>query len=506
MAKTMKRAYRAALKIAEVAIATCGRGGILRSTMKNLCKHQTTHQEPKGEGKDCDRMRTFPPGGMLEEIRRNDAERHPLGKTRGIASIGRSRLGPQTVKNINIGTLSGAACFWALLVLGAASARADEATTPPNGEQQATVQAAQPSSPLMAPSITGPLAIPQPSPKYTLGPLGDIYVDGIGSDIVQWQNNPFPGNRAWQPDLANGQLFVQKPDGLIQFYADVGAYSVWVLGSRNVSTAQATFGTNSPDGTLWGWFPTGYVKIAPSDNFSFQAGKLLTLIGAEYPFSFQNINPERGIVVTQLPAFSKGAQADYKTGPLALSLSFNDGFDSGVYNWISGAATYTLNSSSSFKFVAAGNAGKTNIATVRTPLLQNNSEIYNLIYTYKSGPWIIQPYFSATHVPTSTSIGITSSASTFGGSVLADYSFGGGFFLGGRLEYIGTTGSNNLLYGPDSGAFAVTVTPAYQYRNFFLRGGFAWVKANNVTGGLGLGPSGTNNSQTRVTIDAGILF
>jgi Putative beta-barrel porin-2, OmpL-like. bbp2 len=415
----------------------------------------------------------------------------------------RWRLGLNPVKNINFGLLLGTACSWVLLLLGCASADADEATTPPYTEQQATEQAAEPASPLMGPSITGPFVIPQPSPKYTLGPLGDIYVDGIGAGIVQWQNNRFPGNRAWQPDLSNGQLFIQKPDGLIQFYAEPGAYSIWVLGSRNVSTAQATFGGS---GNLFGWFPTGYLKIAPSDDFSFRAGKLQTLIGAEYPFSFQNINPERGIVVTQLPAFSKGGQADYKIGPLALSLSFNDGFDSGVYNWITGAATYTLNSSSSFTFVAGGNAGKTNVATTRTPLLQNNSEIYNLIYTYESGPWIIQPYFSATHVPINTSIGITSSASSFGGSVLADYSLGGGFFLGAWLEYIGTAGSNDLLYGPGSGAFAVTVTPAYQYRNLFVRGGFAWVRANNVTTGLGFGPSGTNNSQTRVTIDAGILF
>ena len=98
--------------------------------------------------------------------------------------------------------------------------------------------------------------------------------------------------------------------------------------------------------------------------------------------------------------------------------------------------------------------------------------------------------FFATHVPTNASIRITPSASSFGGAVLADYSLGGGFSLGARLEYIGTTGSNNLLYGPGSGAFAVTVAPAYQYRYFFLRGGFAWVRvrANNVTAGLGLVP------------------
>jgi hypothetical protein len=97
------------------------------------------------------------------------------------------------VKNIDVGLLLGTACSWALLLLGAASAGAGEATTQPYSEQQAVEQAAEPSSPLMGRSITGPFVIPQPPPKYTLGPLGDIYVDGIGAGIVQWQNNRFPG-------------------------------------------------------------------------------------------------------------------------------------------------------------------------------------------------------------------------------------------------------------------------------------------------------------------------
>ena len=100
---------------------------------------------------------------------------------------------------------------------------------------------AAPTSPLIAPSITGPLAIQLPPPKYTLGPLGDIYVDGIGSGLVQWQNNPFPGNRFWQPDLSNGQIFVQKTDGIFQFYAQAGAYSISSLGTPYISAAQATW-------------------------------------------------------------------------------------------------------------------------------------------------------------------------------------------------------------------------------------------------------------------------
>jgi hypothetical protein len=400
------------------------------------------------------------------------------------------------VKN---GIVSGTVFACGFFAAGATSAWADEPSPP--GEQPAAEQPA-PTSPLIQPTLTGPLTIQLPPNKYDFGPLGDIYVDGIGSGLFQWQNNvvPFPGNRAAQADLNNGQVFIQKTEGLVQFYAQGGAYSLPALGLPYITTQKATFNN------LWGPFPQGFLKLAPTDNFSIQGGKLPTLIGAEYTFSFQNINIERGLLWNQENAVNKGVQANYTIGPVALSLAFTDGFDSGVWNWVTGSATYTLDSSNSFIFSAGGNAGSTNVNTLRSPLLLNNSQIYNLIYTYNSDPWIIQPYFQATHVPTNNKVGITSSASTFGGAVLANYSLGGGFNLGGRVEYIGTTGDNNLLYGPGSGAFSISLTPAFQYNYFFARGEFSWVKANSTTAGLGFGPSGTNTSQTRLLIETGILF
>ena len=388
---------------------------------------------------------------------------------------------------------------------------APPAGAPPGAAAAPAAAPAPPTSPLIAPSITGPLTIQLPPPKYTLGPLGDIYVDGIGSGLGQWQSNPFPGNRSWQPDLSNGQLFVQKTDGIFQFYAQAGAYSISSLGAPYISAAEGTFGYQVPayqtgTGNLWGWFPQGFVKIAPTSNFSIEGGKLPTLIGAEYTFSFENINIERGLLWNQEPAVSKGAQANYTIGPVALSLSFTDGFDSGVYNWVTGSATYTLNSANSFEFAAGGNAGSSNVATLRTPLLQNNSQIYNLIYTYNADPWIIQPYFQATHVPVNNGIGISSSASTFGGAILANYDLGHGFNLGGRLEYIGSTGSNSLIYGPGSGAFSATITPTFQWQYYFARAEVSFVKANGVTSGFGLGPNFNGNSQTRVMVETGILF
>lgn len=424
-------------------------------------------------------------------------------------------------------SLSGAAFAWALLGLGGAAAWADQfaqlpsapapppppaapaAGAPPGTAAAPAPAPAAPTSPLIAPSITGPLTIQLPPPKYTLGPLGSIYVDGIGSGLFQWQNNVVPGvpgNHASIGDLNNGQIFVQKTDGLVQFYAQAGAYSVTSLGLPYTSTALSTWGSSSPAGNLWGWFPQGFVKVVPTDNFSVEGGKLPTLIGAEYSFSFENINIERGLLWNQEPAVSKGGQANYTWGPVAFSLSFTDGFDSGVWNWVTGSATYTLNSANSFEFAAGGNAGSTNINTLRTPLLQNNSQIYNLIYTYNSDPWIIQPYFQATHVPVNNKIGISSSASTFGAALLVNYDVGAGFNLGGRVEYIGTTGNNNLLYGPGSGAFSLSFTPTFQYQYFFARGEVSWVKANGITSGLAFGSDGSNSSQTRVLVETGILF
>ncbi len=426
------------------------------------------------------------------------------------------------MKNTKKSALSGVALTAAWLGLGSAGAWADQlAQQPPAVSPSATAPAAgapaapgpaaaapppAPTSPLIAPTITGPLAIQLPPPKYSLGPLGDIYVDGIASGLGQWQNNPFPGNRSWQPDLSNGQLFVQKTDGIFQFYAQGGAYSIASLGAPYVSAAQATFGYHSPAGNLWGWFPQGFAKIAPTDNFSIEGGKLPTLIGAEYTFSFENINIERGLLWNQENAVNKGVQGNYTIGPVALSLSVNDGFDSGVFNWVTGSATYTLNPANTFEFAAGGNIGTTNhLTNLRTPATLNNSQIYNLIYTYNSDPWIIQPYFQATHVPANLAL-YGPSASTFGGALLVNYDIGSGFNLGGRVEYIGTTGGNNLLYGPGSGAFSFTITPTYQWKYYFARAEFSWVKANSVTTGDALGPNFNGNSQTRVMVESGILF
>ena len=67
-------------------------------------------------------------------------------------------------------------------------------------------------------------------------------------------------------------------------------------------------------------------------------------------------------------------------------------------------------------------------------------------------------------------------------------------------------GNNNLLYGPGSSAFSFTVTPAYQYKYFFTRAEFSFVKAISITSGDVFGAAGTKETQTRFVVESGILF
>jgi hypothetical protein len=223
------------------------------------------------------------------------------------------------------------------------------------------------------------------------------------------------------------------------------------------------------------------------------------------------MNIERGLLWNQENAVNRGIQLNWTHKKLTTALSWNDGFYSNRYTWLSGSLTYAFNSANSLAFVGMGNAGAYAKNTLATPLALNNSQIYNLIYSYTKGSWLIQPYFQYTDVPTNVKIGITQGASTRGGAVLATYNFKRGFSLAVRPEYIATTGSVNngainLLYGPGSGAFALTVTPTYRKDAFFLRGDFAIVHATNSTPGAVFGPAGLNVNQPRGVLEAGFMF
>ncbi len=376
------------------------------------------------------------------------------------------------------------------------------ATQPANQQQKAGQAASPPApSPLPSPAITGPL---QAAPPITFegGPFGKLSLNGVVSGLGLWQGNHVAGDNTTQAALSNGQIFIQKTTSWWQFYVQVGAYDILALGTPFLSTQDAI-------NDLYGPVPEAYLKLVPTKSFSVMIGALPTLMGAEYTFDFENMNIERGLLWNQENAINRGVQVNQTLGKFTASLSWNDGYYSNRYSWLSGSLTYA-NGPHSLAFIGMGNLGQTGFQTLATPV-QNNSTMYAAIYTYAKGNWIVQPYFQYSNVPTNQKVGVVHGASTWGGAALVSHTFKHGLSLAGRGEYIASTGSVgeqsvNLLYGPGSTAWSITLTPTYQYQRFFTRADFSFVRASSYTPGDVFGPNGTNRNQPRGVVEAGFLF
>jgi hypothetical protein len=255
------------------------------------------------------------------------------------------------------------------------------------------------------------------------------------------------------------------------------------------------------------YVPVAYLKIVPNAAFNIEIGELPTLIGAEYTFTFQNLNIERGLLWNQEPAISRGIQANYTQGPLAVSVSLNDGYYSDHYSTVSGLATYTLSPKDTLAVAASGNFDKTSRSSFVTPVAQNNGTIWNVLYTHTEGNWVVNPYIQYSTTPKDTAFGLPSSASTFGAALLAKYQFNPMFNLAGRVEYISSSGSGvSLLYGTKSDAWSFTLTPTLQIKQYFVRGEFSYVKVDSGSPGSEFGRFANKDEQSRAMIETGVLF
>src|SRR4051812_24975750 len=253
-------------------------------------------------------------------------------------------------------------------------------TTSSNSTEDTPAPAPADPQPLPMPSMSGPLqtAIPH---TFEAGPFGKLAVTGIVSGMGLVQGNHIPGDNQTHWELSNGQIFLQKTTGWWQFYLQAGAYNLPALGAPFLSTVDTVKG-------LYGPFSQGYLKLVKG-NSSVLIGALPTLVGAEYTFTFENMNIERGLLWNQENAVNRGIQVNHSMGHLSASLSWNDGFYSNRYNWLMGSLTYALNSSNTVAFVGGGNLGQTAYTSLATPI-QNNSQIYNAIYTYSHEAWMVQ--------------------------------------------------------------------------------------------------------------------
>jgi hypothetical protein len=400
------------------------------------------------------------------------------------------------MKTNKIARLMGVASLAAAAAAGAA--RADE--QPAAGAAAPAAAPAAP-TPLSTPAMSTSLSANANPIGFDAGGFGKIYFSGQITGLATWQTNSVAGDKNdAQVDFSNAQIEVQKTDGVVQFYVQAGYYTFPSLGSAYVATSKI------PDLTFKA-VPVAFLKLQPTAEWSVLIGKLPTLIGAEYTFSFENLNIARGLLWNQEPAISRGVQVNYAKGPLTVSASWNDGYYSNRFNTISGLVSYVISPKDTVAVAASGSTKDTSISRFVTPIAQNNGTIWNILWTHTDGPWVINPYLQYSTTPKITKFGLPSTASTYGVAVLAKYTFTPTFNLAGRAEYIDSSGSDvSLLYGPKSSAYSLTLTPTYQLRTFFVRGEVSYTKLESMTSGSGFGKAGDKDDQTRFMIETGFLF
>jgi hypothetical protein len=372
---------------------------------------------------------------------------------------------------------------------------------------------AAPAAPALMQGMNFPLAN-NPNPlSVDAGPLGKVYISGALSGIGLTQSNAVPSatigstsynEKSQYGDISNAQVILQKVDGLVQFYVQGGSYSQPTIGTPYVRSSKVTDKT-------YGNVPIAFVKLAPTDNFSIQAGKLPTLIGTEYAFTFQNTNIERGLIWNVENVISRGVQANLTLGSLALSGALTDGFYTKDYKYLTGLATYTINDSNTVAIAAGGNPSGTKLSDIDnklgTPAELANSQQYNLYYKNVTGAWTFQPILQYTKVNKDTGLGISNSGNTAGGSLIVNYDFNENYSLAARGEYIKETGKVDFLgYGAGSKAYTFTLTPTYRQKAFFARADLSYVKVNDGTSGSLFGTAQKDDTQARAMGEIGFLF
>jgi hypothetical protein len=343
-----------------------------------------------------------------------------------------------------------------------------------------------------------------PPATFDAGPLGKLSANGIITGFSVFQNNSVPGDDSAQATLSNGQIFIQKADGKLQYFIQAGVYTMPTLSVPFLS-AQDTVKN------FYGPVPVAYLKLQAAKNTQFLIGSLPTLMGAESTFTYQNFNIERGIIWNQENAVNRGIQVNQTLGKyLSAAISWNDGYYSNRYSWLSGSATLTKGPHS-LVYDGMGNLGQTAYQTSATPI-QNNGYMHAVIYTYTKGPWIISPYFQYGKLPTNAKVGVAKGTSATGGAANVSYAFKSGFSLPARVEYLTSSGSatdgsvNMLGFGAGSGGVTFTATPTYQKGGMFLRSDLAIVHATDYTTGAVFGKTGTEANQFRAVLEFGFIF
>jgi hypothetical protein len=367
---------------------------------------------------------------------------------------------------------------------------------------------------LAAPHLACALSSPANVP-IDGGPLGELQLTGGVEGYGYYQTPTATGQKSNGALLGETLVQLQKNSGLVQYTVAVASYN----GSTTLGTApvQASI-VNLTTGPLY----QAYVTIAPANApFTVSVGQVGGLDGYEGAFAWNNPSQFVTALYYVENGTSRGVSGTYASGPIAATVTFSDGWDTGVFNWLQAQATYTFNASNSLTLFYGGNLGTIGPnahllgnAQVKNYTAGPNSQMLGYWYTYTQGNLMLLPEVQGQYARANTKAGIFKPTWNLGAAVLADYSFGTSpYSVGGWVEYFtshsATVDNFNWFVGPDSQAVGATLSPTWAYKDLFARANFGYIyllhHKDAMDGGYGFGNS-AGAGLFQGTLEAGLEF
>jgi len=371
-----------------------------------------------------------------------------------------------------------------------------------------------------ASAMSGPTSI-----QIDGGPLGPLQIsggiDGYGYYLSQTNdagNLPFT-NKSNGADVANGLVEVQKSDGILQFTVEVGS-----------NGGAITLGAGGPGQTSISTFTTGplyagYITVAPTGSpFTISAGQIGSLEGWESGIDWNNANQLTTAVFYVQNSQSRGISGNYTSGPINATVTFGDGYDTGVFNFLQALVTYTINPTNAASIFYAGNLGRTGLAayaygggdTASYGPEYVNSQMIGGFYSYTLGNLNLVPEVQFQYAKPDSKIGIAKGTYNAAAVLFGDYSLSStspysiGAWIEGFTSHTSAADETDWFIGPDATGIGASVTPTWQYKDLFARAdaGYIYLTNNKATDGTayGYGDNGTGRGEFVGTLEAGLLF
>ena len=303
----------------------------------------------------------------------------------------------------------------------------------------------------------------------------------------------------------------QKNTGILQFTIEVGPQTGAPYLGVKESQASVTEYRASP-------IYLGYVTIAPKNSpVTISVGQLSSLEGYESGVSWNNPILFKSALYSVENSQNVGVSATYTRGPFSATVTYGDGYDTRVFNFLQALATYNFNSNNVLNVYYGGELGKTgnNAITYDQYTVGNygpyfvNSQMFGAFYSYTHGNLNLVPEVQYVYAKPNNEAMMPKSTSNFGAALFGDYTFGSSpYSLGGMAEYFTSNGQGDWFIAPHAEGVGFELSPTWQYKDLFARVSAGYVHlintGNDPVGYPAYGNDGTGSNVVQAALEAGL--